>query len=311
MKICVFGIEAVPAHGFLSDDRLINLRYLMDLGIYGLIHDMQTEPSSVWKTMATGRQTAPESTAAEVAIWDVVASAKGRSVEGNSVLVGLPPDIVGPSEGIQVGTVTESGDLVVNSTKTGEEIRQALEGLTESALDVAEENAERTASARQWKAVQWLLQNKKWNYIHTVDTGACGRPSLPGAEEKSTSSEDIREQSNHARWLDEQIGACLELVEEPTVLLVMSYSTGSGDNSGSTGAFIVVAPDCPLVGEYSGARLIDIAPTLLDLAGYEIPDTMEGRSLVAGLERKQPDSGDHESEQERLIRERLSGLGYI
>jgi predicted AlkP superfamily phosphohydrolase/phosphomutase len=52
-------------------------------------------------------------------------------------------------------------------------------------------------------------------------------------------------------------------------------------NHAQYGVFILKAPKCPLNGEYEGARLLDIAPTLLDLAGYEIPETMQGRSLVA------------------------------
>ena len=61
-------------------------------------------------------------------------------------------------------------------------------------------------------------------------------------------------------------------------------------------------------GEYQGARLLDVAPTLLDLAGYEIADTMQGRSLVAGMEKKPPEGfGSGEAE----IKNRLEGLGYI
>jgi len=53
-------------------------------------------------------------------------------------------------------------------------------------------------------------------------------------------------------------------------------------NHAQYGMFILAASNCPLRGEYQGAKLLDIAPTLLDLAGYEIPSTMQGRSLVAG-----------------------------
>jgi hypothetical protein len=38
--------------------------------------------------------------------------------------------------------------------------------------------------------------------------------------------------------------------------------------------FILNASNCPLSGEYEGAYLLDVAPTLLDLAGYEIPESM-------------------------------------
>jgi predicted AlkP superfamily phosphohydrolase/phosphomutase len=62
-----------------------------------------------------------------------------------------------------------------------------------------------------------------------------------------------------------------------------------GCNHAQYGVFILAAPNSPLHGEYEGANLLDIAPTLLDLAGYEIPETMQGRSLLAGA--KGPESG--------------------
>ena len=52
-------------------------------------------------------------------------------------------------------------------------------------------------------------------------------------------------------------------------------------NHSQFGAFILAAPNCPLHGEFQGARLLDIAPTLMQLAGYKIPKLMQGRSLVA------------------------------
>jgi hypothetical protein len=73
--------------------------------------------------------------------------------------------------------------------------------------------------------------------------------------------------------------------------------------------FILAAPNCPLSGEYEGAHLLDIAPTLLDLAGYEIPESMQGRSLVAGMEKKGP--GGRDDEGDKLIHDRLAGLGYV
>jgi bisphosphoglycerate-independent phosphoglycerate mutase (AlkP superfamily) len=44
--------------------------------------------------------------------------------------------------------------------------------------------------------------------------------------------------------------------------------------------FILNAPNNPLHGEFQGAKLLDMAPTLLHLAGYEIPPAMQGRSLA-------------------------------
>jgi len=82
-------------------------------------------------------------------------------------------------------------------------------------------------------------------------------------------------------------------------------------NHAQYGMFILAAPNCPLKGEYEGASLLDIAPTLMDLAGYEIPEEMQGRSLVAGMEKVGPGNDPGESEEEKTIKERLSGLGYI
>ncbi|HKU21134.1 MAG TPA: alkaline phosphatase family protein [Terriglobales bacterium] len=76
------------------------------------------------------------------------------------------------------------------------------------------------------------------------------------------------------------------------------------------GMFVLAAPNCPLGGEFQGARLLDLAPTLLDLAGYSVPASMEGRSLAAGME-KRAAFGGSDAEQERIIRERLAGLGYV
>src|SRR4051794_31603733 len=93
---------------------------------------------------------------------------------------------------------------------------------------------------------------------------------------------------------------------------VQENDTGpDGCNHAQYGTFILAAPNCPLGGEYEGARLLDIAPTLLDLAGYEIPDSMQGRSLVAGLEKKTPGGGGVDSEGEKTIHDRLAGLGYV
>lgn len=54
-------------------------------------------------------------------------------------------------------------------------------------------------------------------------------------------------------------------------------------NHAQFGMFLLAAPNCPLRGEYQGARLLDIAPTLLTLGGYEIPSSMQGRSIVASV----------------------------
>jgi predicted AlkP superfamily phosphohydrolase/phosphomutase len=77
------------------------------------------------------------------------------------------------------------------------------------------------------------------------------------------------------------------------------------------GAFILAASNNPLSGEVQATQLLDIAPTLLELAGYEIPASMQGRSIVAGQSLEVEGTSDLTKDEEEILRERLSGLGYI
>jgi predicted AlkP superfamily phosphohydrolase/phosphomutase len=96
------------------------------------------------------------------------------------------------------------------------------------------------------------------------------------------------------------------------VIHVLENDTGPDDcNHAQFGAFVLAAPNSPLQGELTGARLLDIAPTLMDLAGYEIPPTMQGRSLAAGATPAAPGEGGYDPDDEAIVRDRLSGLGYI
>jgi predicted AlkP superfamily phosphohydrolase/phosphomutase len=99
-------------------------------------------------------------------------------------------------------------------------------------------------------------------------------------------------------------------VGHPAIHVHENDTGPDGCNHAQYGTFILAAPNCPLSGEYEGARLLDIAPTLLDLAGYEIPETMQGQSLVAGLEKK-PSTGGPGSGDEQIVHDRLAGLGYV
>ena len=63
-------------------------------------------------------------------------------------------------------------------------------------------------------------------------------------------------------------------------LLLEENDTGpDGCNHAQYGSFILASPTSSRRGEYCGARLLDMAPTLLRLAGYDVPASMQGRAL--------------------------------
>jgi predicted AlkP superfamily phosphohydrolase/phosphomutase len=65
-----------------------------------------------------------------------------------------------------------------------------------------------------------------------------------------------------------------------TDLYLQENDTGPDDcNHVQFGTFILNAPNLPLRGELNNVHLLDIAPTLLDLAGEPVPDTMQGQPL--------------------------------
>ncbi|MCC6420217.1 MAG: alkaline phosphatase family protein [Gemmataceae bacterium] len=93
-------------------------------------------------------------------------------------------------------------------------------------------------------------------------------------------------------------------------LHVEENDTGPDDcNHAPFGSFILAAPGVPPLGAIDGAHLLDIAPTLLELGGYDVPPSMQGRSLLAGGAATA--GALLSAEAEALVRDRLSGLGYI
>jgi len=64
-------------------------------------------------------------------------------------------------------------------------------------------------------------------------------------------------------------------------LHVQENDTGPDDcNHAQFGMFILRAPGLPIRGEVQDMHLLDVAPTLLDLAGRDVPPSMQGQSLL-------------------------------
>jgi predicted AlkP superfamily phosphohydrolase/phosphomutase len=95
---------------------------------------------------------------------------------------------------------------------------------------------------------------------------------------------------------------------------VQENDTGPDDcNHAQHGAFILAGPGVPAVGEVEGVHLLDLAPTLLELGGYDVPPTMRDRTPLSGLAQASASMAvaatDHDGD--AIVHDRLSGLGYI
>jgi hypothetical protein len=150
------------------------------------------------------------------------------------------------------------------------------------------------------------------HYVQAVQAGLLGVEHrlvpLGGPQQGSGAMHIDRYQD-----IDRALGDVFEQVDEETAVVLISgpaAASGQDEPGPSQGCFILAAPGSPLSGELQGVRPVDIAPTLLQLAGVALPTALGGRSLLEGRELSEaPD--DLSAEEEELLRERLSALGYI
>jgi len=484
MKICILGLDCCAPEIIFHEERLTNIRRLMDAGVWGRLESV-IPPITVpaWMCMSTSQDPGSlgvygfrnrtdhsysglgfvnSKSITALAMWDQVAR-EGKK----SIIIGVPPGYPPRKvHGISVGCFL-TPDTTKNEFTHPPEIQQKLHELTgHYEVDVQGFRTDKKdwlkkeifeLSRKQWTAVKWLLRSQEWDYFHYVDIGmdrvhhgfwdsydTQHVQHIPGNPFQDVIPE-------YYRWIDSQVGEVLEMLDNETIVLLVSdhgarrleggfvvnewlvregllvldelparvtplsklkvnwtktkvWSEGGyyarvflnvegrepqgvippaeyqsfrdelkakfealeddkgrplgtlvfkpeeiyksvrnvapdlivhfgalawrsiggvgygrlhvqendtgpdACNHAQFGMFLLAAPNCPLHGEYAGARLLDIAPTLLDLAGYEIPPSMQGRSLAAGMEKKPPgaNAGDAQT-----IHDRLAGLGYI
>jgi predicted AlkP superfamily phosphohydrolase/phosphomutase len=456
MKICVLGLDCAAPGIIFNDPSLLNIRKLMANGIYGRLESV-IPPITVpaWMCMVTSQDPGSlgvygfrnrtdysysglgfvsSNSIQAPAIWDQLAT-RGKK----SIIVGLPPGypprkINGISVGCFLTPDTVSGEFT-NPTSVKKQITELVgeyptdaKGFrTDDKAWLKKEIFE--MSKKQWTVVRWMLKEQEWDYFHFVDIGLDRMHHgfwnyfdkehvqyEPGSPYESAIPE-------YYRWIDEQIGSVLPLLDKDTVVLVVSDhgaqrldggvavnewlvkegllvleefpkevtpfsklkinwaktkvwseggyyarvffnvkgrepqgvippgeydafqneikakfeaikddkgrplnslvfkpkeiyksvknvapdlivhfgglywrsigSVGYGHihvqendtgpdacNHAQFGMFLLSAPNSSLRGEFQGARLLDIAPTVLELAGYEIPSAMQGKALV-------------------------------
>jgi predicted AlkP superfamily phosphohydrolase/phosphomutase len=459
VKICLLGLDCAAPEILLGDGRLYNIRRLMAHSVWGRLESV-IPPITVpaWMCLATsqdpgslgvygfrnrsnhtyaGLSVTDSTSIRQPAIWDYLGEQGKRSI-----VVGVPPGYPPRHiQGISVGCFL-TPDPVRDEFTYPPQIKQEIQALVgDYPVDVPGFRTDDKEwlkkqifemSRKQWKVVRWLLAEKAWDYFQFVDIGLDrvhhGFWDCYDRQHRHYRPGNPYEQviPDYYLWLDEQIGAALELLDKDTVVLVVSDhgaqrldggfavnewlvregllvldeipremtpfakvkvnwaktrvwseggyyarvffnlegreprgvipasqyesfqeemkqrflaltddqgrplnslvfkpqeiyrhvrnvapdlvvhfgglywrsigSIGHGRlhleendtgpdacNHAQFGAFILSAPNCKTRGEFTGARLLDMAPTLLKLAGYEIPEAMQGRVLFDGV----------------------------
>lgn len=150
-------------------------------------------------------------------------------------------------------------------------------------------------SQQQFERLRQFLAAGELGYFHIVDRS----PAKPADETRNDVSAAYR------LHIDGQVGQTLETISEDTVVLIVCVADHQ------PAGFVLATLGLPLQGEIQGAHLQDLAPTLLELGGMPIPPTMDGKPLVMGGIMRPDASPGLTPEEEEILRERLSGLGYI
>lgn len=255
MKICVLGLDCAAPEILLGDSRLHHIRRLMERSVWGRLESV-IPPITVpaWMCLATsqdpgslgvygfrnrsnhtyaGLSVTDSTSIRQPAIWDYLGE-QGR----RSIVVGVPPGYPPRRiQGISVGcflTPDPARDEFTYPPHIKQEI-QALVG--DYPVDVPGFRTDDKEwlkkqifemSRKQWKVVRWLLAEKEWDYFQFVDIGLDrvhhGFWDCYDRQHRHYRPGNPYEQviPDYYLWLDEQIGAALELLDKDTVVLVVS-----------------------------------------------------------------------------------------
>ncbi len=103
---------------------------------------------------------------------------------------------------------------------------------------------------------------------------------------------------------DDHLGSLLEAITEDTGLLVVARAGGAG-------GFVLAGPGIPPAGVIADVTPRHLAATVRELAGLPAPASDAADSLLARADLAEQALSGYSAEDDLLIQERLSGLGYI
>lgn len=277
MKILIAGLDYAEPDILFGEEKLDNLRRLMDYGCFGrLVGERVSNKNAAWLSLLTSQNT----------------NQLAPSPENFSLHHIVQDDYVG--QYIWSPMMDQGKKVKIFVSK--EESQGRVDKLRTSIY---------SANQILFQRVKESLLDGEWDFLMFVDQGI--EDIQTAAHLEYIEQDEVQEYYIH---LDEQIGFLLELLDNETLVLVVSPFSSFFQEK-SEGCFILASSNNPLIGEIYDIDLVEIAPTVLELGDYDIPVTMKGVSLVASKAMDSLNSGDISAEEEEILRERLSGLGYI
>src|ERR1700730_4241524 len=255
MKISVLGLDCAAPEIIFGDERLSNIRRLMDAGVYGRLESV-IPPITVpaWMCMVTSQDPGSlgvygfrnrtdysyaglgfvdSSSIKELAMWDQLAR-EGKK----SIIIGLPPGypprrINGISIGCFLTPDTTKNEFVhppnlkAKITELVGEYPVDVKGFRTDNKDWLKQEIFEM-SRKQWEVVRWLIREQEWDYFHYVDIGLDrvhhGFWNYWDKKHVQYEAGNPYESviPDYYLWLDEQIGSVIELLDNETILLVVS-----------------------------------------------------------------------------------------
>ena len=255
MKILILGLDCCAPDVVFRDERLTNIRRLMEHGTYGRLESV-IPPITVpaWMCMTTsqdpgslgvygfrnrtdhtysGLGIATSASIKTPAIWDHIAR-EGKK----SIIIGVPPGYPPRKiNGISVGcflTPDPAKDIYTNPPEIGNKLNEVVGGYEVDVKGFRTDNKEWLKkeifelSRKNWDAVRYLIKNHEWDYFHYVDIGLdrvhhgfwdCFDKQHVFYKPGNPFENVIPE---YYKWVDEQIGSVLELLDADTAVLVVS-----------------------------------------------------------------------------------------
>jgi hypothetical protein len=156
-------------------------------------------------------------------------------------------------------------------------------------------------STAHFPLFQSILTSAEWEWIQYAAL------SVPRLAERLSGTASTPGNACDYTCVDAALGRLLEQLDADTGVLVIAHDSAGGEGI-TAAAFILASPSNVLQGDLGVVDAVDLAPTVLELAGHALPGSLRGQSLVAG---KVAAAAAVSESDEELIRARLRGLGYI